>query len=183
LVTFILRSDAIFGHAGRAFQEGGRPQNRPRTAEDKQTELTVLPVAASDAVRMSLGSQFLVRAGGGGFVCELTLAPDVGTDDEPGVLLSALPGRELVVQARAATWIAEDMVHERQVLLAYDGMPGERLGDGWLLPRQVSVVHSADGRMWMYINFLRWEPGLLLPDSHHQGWHGHFDSRRCRTPR
>jgi len=134
---------------------------RLRQDQLKQTELSVLPVAASDGFQMSLGSQFLVRAGGGGFVCELTLGPDVGADDEPRVPFSAVAGRELGVQARAATWIAEDMVHERQVLLADNGMPGERLGDGWLLPRplrQLSLVESANGGM--SINFLRLEPGL-----------------------
>jgi hypothetical protein len=127
----------------------------------KQTEVTVMPVAASDGLRMSLGSQFLVRAGDGGFVCELTLGPEVGTDDDPAVMITAFPGRELSIQARAATWIAEDMVHERQVLLAEDGLSGERLGDGWLLPqllRQLSMVQSVDGGM--SINFRSWEPGL-----------------------
>jgi hypothetical protein len=85
----------------------------------------------------------------------------LGVDDEPGVPFSAVPGRELGVQARAATWIAEDMVHERQVLLADDGIPGERLGDGWLLPRplrRLSLMESANGGM--SVNFLRLEPGL-----------------------
>jgi hypothetical protein len=134
---------------------------RLRQDQLKQPELTVLPVAASDGFRMTLGSQFLVRAGGGGFVCELTLGPNVEADDDPRVPFSELPGRELGVQVRAATWIAEDMVNERQVLLAGDGMPGERLGDGWLLPqplRQLSLVKSANGGM--SLNLARLEPGL-----------------------
>jgi hypothetical protein len=133
---------------------------RLRQGQLEQFELTAQRVAASGGFRMTLGGQFLVRAGSGGFVCELTLGPEVGVDDEP-VPFSALPGREVSVQARAATWIAEDMLHERQLLLADDGMPGERLGDGWLLPRplrQLSLDESANGRM--SIKLLRLEPGL-----------------------
>jgi hypothetical protein len=120
------------------------------------TEVTVLQFTSSDGFRMTLGSQFLVRAGSGGFICELTMGPAVSIDEEPRVPLSAFSGREMGVSARAVTWIAEDMVREQQVLLADDGMPGERLGDGWLMPgplRQISITEN------MSIN-LNCEPGF-----------------------
>jgi hypothetical protein len=125
---------------------------RLRHDQLQPTEMTVLPVTSSGGFRMTLGSQFLVR--------ELTLGPDVSIDEEPRVLFSALSGRELGVCARAVTWIAEDMVREQQVLLADDGMPGERLGDGWLMPRplrQISITQNADGRMSINLSC---EPGF-----------------------
>jgi hypothetical protein len=180
---------AIFGHAeglwslevpdhalGRAIERSGHLPDaviaeahhnvlRLRQDQLQPTGMTVLPVTSSGGFRMTLGSQFLVRAGGGGFICELALGPDVSIDEEPRVLFSAFSGRELVVCARAVTWIAEDMVREQQVLLADDGMPGERLGDGWLMPgplRQISITENADGRMSINLSCEPGFPELLV---------------------
>lgn len=40
----------------------------------------------------------------------------------------------------AHTWISEDMRHEQQTVLTEDGIPGEQLGDQWLLPRHLQDI-------------------------------------------
>jgi hypothetical protein len=36
--------------------------------------------------------------------------------------------------AQAHTWLSDDMLKDEQIVLAEDGLPGDRLGDGLLLP-------------------------------------------------
>jgi hypothetical protein len=72
--------------------------------------------------------QFLLRAGPGGFICELRAGFDVSAGNAP------------LVHAQAVTWIADDMVRDDQVLLVPDGTPGTRLIDGWLLPMPVRRI-------------------------------------------
>jgi hypothetical protein len=48
------------------------------------------------------------------------------------------------------------MVRERRVFLADDGMPGERLGDGWLMPELLRQIWFTEN---MSIN-LSCEPGF-----------------------
>jgi hypothetical protein len=145
------------GHLPDAFiVEAHRNVLRQRQDQLPPLEVIARQLASSDGFRMTLGSQFLVRAGGGGFICVLTLGAVVSNDEDPRVPLSALPGRKLGVSARAATWITDDMVRERQVFLADDGMPGERLGDGWLMPELLRQIWFTEN---MSIN-LSCEPGF-----------------------
>jgi hypothetical protein len=87
--------------------------------------------------------RFLVKAGAGGFVCSL----------RPGEEVSL--GR-LTVSVRADTWLAEDMLHDDQVLLAEDGKPGERLGDCWLVPAPLCRIV----RQGEQLDAVLWGPGL-----------------------
>jgi hypothetical protein len=133
---------------------------RLRQDQLTHTMLTVRPVASSDGVLVRLGGEFLVRAGDGGFICELILGPD-GSSDDPPAPLSAFANSELTIYARANTWISEDMLRPGQVLLVDEGAPGQRLGEGWLLPRSLrslSVTHDAEGRMSIVCH--SWERGL-----------------------
>jgi hypothetical protein len=77
--------------------------------------------------------EFLVRAGDGAFICKARSGTDISANNEPMFFVQAI------------TWIADDMVHDDQVLLVADGQPGERLIDGWLLPRPVRrIIPSGD---------------------------------------
>jgi hypothetical protein len=87
--------------------------------------------------------QFLVKAGPGGFVCELAL----GADQSAAFALSA--------HVRAATWISDDMVHPGQLLLLDDAMPGGRLQDWFLLPFPLRRF-AADQKQCRV-----WRPGRL----------------------
>jgi hypothetical protein len=44
------------------------------------------------------------------------------------------------------TWIDDDQLHEDQIPLCEKGEPGQRLGDGWLLPHPLRrIVEVAPG--------------------------------------
>jgi hypothetical protein len=87
--------------------------------------------------------QFLPPAGAGAFVCSTR----VGEDTSLGT-----PSMHLY----AHTWLAADMLHEGQVPLCDDGLPGARLGDGWLLPAMLRKVTDDNGLLTGQV----WEPGL-----------------------
>jgi hypothetical protein len=93
--------------------------------------------------------QFLVRAGPGGFVCALCAYPDKTLGDAP------------CVYVRAMTWLAEDMLHDDQVLLVEDGLPGTRLGDGWLLPAPLRRIECDGDRLVLTCQAASAMPGML----------------------
>jgi hypothetical protein len=112
---------------GRAIERSGMlPDAIIREAHHNILRLrcdTVIPNKQVDPKRT-----FLVKAGAGGFVTHLQCGPDVSL------------GETFAVRARAHTWIANDMLHADQVLLADDGEPGHRLGDQWLIPAPLRRV-------------------------------------------
>jgi hypothetical protein len=88
--------------------------------------------------------EFLLRAGSGGFICRvLTGGWDISVN-------------EPMFQIQARTWISDDMKHDDQVLLVADGLPGERLVDGWLLPQPVRRLDKIDGKL----HLSTWVKGL-----------------------
>ena len=92
----------------------------------------------------TVSAAFLVKAGPGGFVCQLRVAGDRAR------------GGALELYARSDTWLAEDMLRDEQILLADDGAPGQRLGDRWLWPAPlVRIIRDGD-----MINAAVWAPGL-----------------------
>jgi hypothetical protein len=90
------------------------------------------------------GHRFLVKAGPGGFVCQLRFAPDVSHGNYD-------------VHVFAGTWLADDMLHEDQVLLVDDGKPGERLIDRWLVPALLRHIVKLERKM---VDVILWSPGL-----------------------
>lgn len=93
-------------------------------------------------------TQLLLPAGPGAFRCDAR----IGADDS----LRGAPSLHLF----AATWIADDMLGANQVKLEAAGVPGERLGDTWLLPpplRRGSI--DASGRAQV-VPFRRLPDGL-----------------------
>jgi hypothetical protein len=87
---------------------------------------------------------FLLPAGPGAFICSLAAGFDMSVD-EPSL------------HVRAHTWLDDDQLRDDQTPLVGDGLPGERLGDGWLLPDPLRMIQTDDdgtGRL------MRWAPGL-----------------------
>jgi hypothetical protein len=48
------------------------------------------------------------------------------------------------------------MLHEDQVLMVDDGIPGERLSDGWVVPAPLRRIVETDGGLHLSL----WKPGL-----------------------
>lgn len=78
--------------------------------------------------------KFLVRAGPGGFVCQFMATPRTEAGD-------------ITFYVRAWTWLHDDMLHNDQVPQLDDGLPGERLRDGWLLPTPLRRITWVDNHM------------------------------------
>ena len=92
----------------------------------------------------TVSAAFLVKAGPGGFVCQLRVAGDRAR------------GGALELYARSDTWLAEDMLRDEQILLADDGAPGQRLVDYWLVPAPLlRIIEDGD-----IMNAVVWAPGL-----------------------
>jgi hypothetical protein len=115
---------------GRAVEYSGMlPGSIIRDAHHNLLRLRTLQV-----VNGSKPKQFLLRAGGGGFVCELHCGEDVSI------------GGELSCYAFVRTWLDDDRLHDDQVTLVDDGAPGERLGDTFLLPAPFRrLVRTGEG--------------------------------------
>jgi hypothetical protein len=121
----------IFDHAlGRAIER----QRAPLTAIIGEAHDNLLRLRTATVLS---AKSFLVRAGAGGFICEVHTGSDASTHYEP----------MFYVQAR--TWIADDMLHDNQVTLVPDGTPGERLIDGWLMPRPVRRITRNDNTLFV----------------------------------
>jgi hypothetical protein len=97
-------------------------------------------------LHLNIGRQFLVRAGAGGFICELRAGPDVSA------------GGDITCKVFVRTWIDTDQIHADQILLADDGLPGHRLGDGLLLPQP--MVRLVPGEVPGTFDCLAISPGL-----------------------
>lgn len=115
----------VSDHAlGRAIERSGTlPTAIIREAHFNLLALPIDLLATTDSTgTLRITPRFLVKAGAGGFAAQLNIGEDV-----------SLSGA-FMINARANTWLADDMLHDDQVLLVDDGRPGRRLGDGWLLP-------------------------------------------------
>jgi hypothetical protein len=89
--------------------------------------------------------RFLVKAGSGGFVCSLWAGQNVSL------------GGECSISVHADTWLAGDMLHADQILLADDGEPGARLGDGWFVPAPLRrIADEGNGLLRLSL----WGPAL-----------------------
>jgi hypothetical protein len=90
--------------------------------------------------------QFLLPAGPGAFVCQLRFGPDRSDGHRPGL------------HVLARTWLSDDQLRPDQTpLRPDDGAPGDRLGDGWLLP--APLRHGA--KIGTHAFALEtWAPGL-----------------------
>ena len=114
---------------GRAVERSGYLQ--PETIiRDAHSNLLDLP--ASLLNEDSLQREFFVRAGAGAFRCKLRVGEEVSLNGGIGM------------QVFAATWIADDKLYEDQVVLCDKAAPGERLGDGWLLPVALRHIRETD---------------------------------------
>lgn len=111
---------------GRAIHRSDEisPQKIVETAHSNLLRLrvgAVLPTGKVDAEhRFNLGSD------GGCFISHLDYTPDVSA--RPWVF--------------AHTWVSNSMVAEQQIVLTEDGLPGEQLGDQWLLPKQLLDINA-----------------------------------------
>jgi hypothetical protein len=85
---------------------------------------------SSDSLDYS-GPHFLVKAGDGGFICQLR----IDADEVRG---------ELDIRVRTRTWLSNDMLGDNQVVLVGEGIPGERLGDNWLMPKPLLQAAAAN---------------------------------------
>jgi hypothetical protein len=94
--------------------------------------------------RLDKKTRFLVKAGAGGFVCQLRAGEDVSL------------GNAMRFRVRSDTWLAEDMLRDEQILLADDGAPGQRLSDSWLLAGPLLRI-VREGDWW---KAAMWGPGL-----------------------
>jgi hypothetical protein len=93
--------------------------------------------------------KFAVKAGAGGFICEMRFGSDVSYGDN------------LTVSVFAHTWVAEAMLRADQVLMIDDGIAGMRLSDTWLLPPQLRRLYmgiDATGEAELVTD--TWSPGL-----------------------
>jgi hypothetical protein len=76
---------------------------------------------------------FLVPAGPGAFICTMVHGEDTSQQDG------------LSVHVRAHTWLSDDMLRDDQTPLD-NGLPGDRMGDSWLLPAPLRrIVRTAGG--------------------------------------
>jgi len=92
---------------------------------------------------------FLLPAGPGAFVCFVV----------KGYYKS--PNDDLSVHIRARTWLHTDQLRDDQTPVLDDGAPGERLGDGWLLPEYLrSITLKDDGNDEGRLILDPWAPGL-----------------------
>lgn len=84
--------------------------------------IELLATTTDSAGALHITPRFLVKAGAGGFAAQIIIGEDISL------------GGAFMINARADTWLADDMLHDDQMLLVDDGRPGYRLGDGWLMP-------------------------------------------------
>lgn len=131
---------------GRAIERNGNRLPGDMIREAHHNLLRLRQDRVEGQLILNARRQFLVRAGAGGFVCELRLGPDVTANNELRVL------------AFAHTWLGADQIHADQVLLADDGEPGHRLGDGPLLP--LPLVRLIPARTPDKIECIAYSPGL-----------------------
>jgi hypothetical protein len=107
------------------------------------THRNLLALSAAAAAKYSVGGDsldsghhFLVKAGDGGFICQLR----IDSDEARG---------GLDIRIRTRTWLSNDMLREDQTVLVGNGAPGERLGDSWLMPKpllQAAAAHILSAR-------------------------------------
>jgi hypothetical protein len=84
--------------------------------------------------------RFFLPAGNGVLVCNVYITPHRAENRDD----AAISSERFNIYARAWTWLHRDQLSEQQIgaILTDEGRPGERLGDGLLLPeplRQVQV--------------------------------------------
>jgi len=99
-------------------------------AEAHHNILRLREAVVLDNSHIDVNRHFLLKAGAGGFICHLTAAQDVSL------------GYSYDVRCRAVTWLADDMLRDEQKLLVDDGLPGQRLGDSWLLPASLRRINK-----------------------------------------
>ena len=114
---------------GRAVERSGLLQ--PETIiRDAHRNLLDLPATLFSDGLLQRG--FFVRAGAGAFRCRIFAGEDVSRDGD------------YCVQVIASTWIDDNQLHEDQVVLCDKAAPGDRLGDGWLLPRPLRQIRDTE---------------------------------------
>jgi len=89
----------------------------------REAHHNLLLLDAKTASQISLAEKsFLVKAGDGAFICEISISEDVSLNFD------------LSASVRAHTWIATDMLYTDQHVHIGNGEPGQRLIDNLLLP-------------------------------------------------
>jgi hypothetical protein len=118
-----LRTLTVPDHAlGRVVERSGlMPDAIITDAHHNLLSLSASAITQTDG-HIHSDRHFLVKAGDGGFRCFLRIAPDVSLD------------HALDARVHTVTWIANDMLYEDQTLLVGNGLAGDQLGDGYLLP-------------------------------------------------
>jgi hypothetical protein len=116
----------------------GRAIERGRLLGSKLTPDAIVREAHLNLLRLPeqvlrFDASFLVKAGAGGFVCDLRLGRDTKSRFD------------CHVRIRTPTWLDEDQLHADQILLSEPGAPGKRLGDSWLLPTPLKHIEWEDG--------------------------------------
>jgi hypothetical protein len=109
---------------GRAISTGMQRSAVVAEAHHNVLRLSVAAVRRNGLITTE--QQFLVKAGAGGFICHMQIGKDRSLDD-------------LSVHVRARTWLLEEMLRSDQTLLVGEGMPGDRLGEDYLLPAPLRV--------------------------------------------
>ena len=88
--------------------------------------------------------RFLIPAGPGAFSCSLIAASDRSL------------GYQMGTHIRAFTWLNDDQLRDDQTPVIDDGLPGGRLGDGWLLPAPLRAIAVEHGTANVHV----WKPGM-----------------------
>jgi hypothetical protein len=90
---------------------------------------------------------FLVPAGSGVFVCSVIKGSDVSNGHQP------------LIHVRARTWLHRDQLSDRQEtnVVIDDGSPGDRLGEGLLLPMPLRKYVQLSANEFATVN---WAPGM-----------------------
>lgn len=104
---------------GRALHRSAMKNPRSIVIDAHNTLLRLRVSAVVQDGKIDPDHIFHVRAGDGAFRCHLNSGTQ-GTEESPWVF--------------AHTWLNEQQMFERQIILAEDGKPGEQLGESWLLP-------------------------------------------------
>jgi hypothetical protein len=63
---------------------------------------------------------------------------------------------EQSVHVHIDAWVDAEHLHDDQCVLADDGEPGARLGDGWLLAAPLRRIHAVERLLYL----MRWSPGM-----------------------
>jgi hypothetical protein len=124
-----------------------------RLANDIATEADAAAAAGEERP-----SGFLVPAGDGVFICEFAAAFDRSV-------------WEGMLAARAVTWLHNDQLHDDQ-RPEPEGKPGDRLGEGILLPaplRRVLLHRTVGARCGLRVEIHRWVGSFGQP--HPRGDH------------